>query len=72
VCKDERKEKSQTYYKMKDEDMEEIMKEWLTKFLVLVDDAELSDPDIIGSPLVTRVKHVGQTSAKKKKKNEEV
>jgi hypothetical protein len=29
-------------------------------------------PDIIGSPLVTRVEHDGQTSVKKKKKKEEV
>jgi len=33
--------------------MEEITKEWSTEFLVLVEDAELSDPDIIESPLVT-------------------
>jgi hypothetical protein len=72
ACKDERKEELQSYYKLTDEDMEEIMKEWPTEFLVPVDDAELSDPDIIGSPLVTRVEHVGQTSAKKKKKKEEV
>jgi hypothetical protein len=42
------------------------------EFLVPVEDAELSDADIIGSPLVTRVEHVGQTSAKKKKKKAEV
>jgi hypothetical protein len=33
---------------------------------------KLSDPDIVRSPLVTRVEHDGQTSAKKKKKKEEV
>jgi hypothetical protein len=38
--------------------MEEITKEWLVEFLVLVEDADLSDTDIIGSPLVTQVKHV--------------
>jgi hypothetical protein len=37
-----------------------------------VDDAELSDPNIIGSPLVNWVEHIGQTSAKKKNKKEEV
>jgi hypothetical protein len=52
--------------------MEQIMKEWLAEFLVLVDDAELSDPDIIGSPLVTWFEHAGHTSVKKKNKNEEV
>jgi hypothetical protein len=70
--RDESKEKLQSYYKLTDEDMEEITKEWPTEFLVPVDDAELSNPDIIGSPLVTRAEHVRQTSAKKKKKKEEV
>jgi hypothetical protein len=32
-----------------DEDMGEITKEWLAKFLVPVEDAELYDPDIIRS-----------------------
>jgi hypothetical protein len=52
--------------------MEYITKEWLEEFLVPIADAELSDTDIIGSPLVTWVEHVGQTGAKKKKKKEEV
>jgi hypothetical protein len=70
--RDERKEELQSYYKITDEDMEKIMKEWPEEFLVPVDDAELSNPDIIGSPLVTRFEHVGQTSAKKKKKKEDI
>jgi hypothetical protein len=52
--------------------MEEITKEWPTKFLVLVEDAKIFNPDIIGSPLVTRVEHDGRSNAKKKKKKEEV
>jgi hypothetical protein len=51
--------------------MKEITKEWLVEFLVLVDDAELSDTDIIRSPLVTQAEHVKQTNMKKKKKKEE-
>jgi hypothetical protein len=39
--------------------MENITKEWLEEFCVLVDDVELFDPDIIGSPLDTRFEHVG-------------
>jgi hypothetical protein len=70
--RDESKEELQSYYNMTDEDMEEITKKCLADFLVPVEDAELSDPDIIGSPLVTRVEHDGQSSAKKKKKKEEV
>jgi hypothetical protein len=55
-----------------EEDMEEITKEWPAKFLVPVGDAELSDPDLIGSPVVTRTEWDGPSSAKKKKKKEEV
>jgi hypothetical protein len=72
VCRDESKEELQSYYKLTGEDMEEITKEWPTEFLVLVEDVELSEPNIIGSPLVTRFEHDGQTSVKKKKKKEEV
>jgi hypothetical protein len=55
-----------------DEDMEKITKEWSEEFLIPVVDVELSDTDIIGSHLVTQVKHDGQSSVKKKKKKEEV
>ena len=72
VHRDESKEELQSYYKLTNENTKEITKEWLAEFLVPVEDAELSDPDIIGSHLVTWVKHDGQTRAKKKKKKEEV
>jgi hypothetical protein len=52
--------------------MEQITKEWMKEYLVLVDDVELFDPNIIGSPLVTEAEHVGHTSAKNKNKKEEV
>jgi len=55
-----------------DEDMEEITKEWLAKFLVLVEDTELSDPNLIESPVITRTEYDGPSSAKRKKKKEEV
>jgi hypothetical protein len=70
--KDEIKEELQSYYKMIDEDMEQIMKEWSKEFQTPVVDTELSDADIIGSPLVTLFQHIGQSSAKKKKKKVEV
>jgi hypothetical protein len=35
--KDKSKEELQSYYKLTDEDMEEITKEWLTEFLVPVE-----------------------------------
>jgi hypothetical protein len=73
VHRDESKEELQSYYKLTDEYMEHIMKEWPEELFVPVTDEELSDIDIIGSPLVTWVEHVRQSSGtKKKKKNEEV
>jgi hypothetical protein len=55
--RDESKEELQYYYKLTDEDMQDITKEWSVEFLVPFEDAELSNPDIIGIPLVTRVEH---------------
>jgi hypothetical protein len=37
VRKDERKEELQSYYKLTNEDMEEITKEWLIEFLLPVE-----------------------------------
>jgi hypothetical protein len=50
--------------------MEEITKEWPTEFLIPVDQAELSDPDLIGSPMVTREEYDAPRSSKRKKKEE--
>jgi hypothetical protein len=36
--RDESKEELQSYYKLTDEDMEQITKEWSEEFLALVDD----------------------------------
>jgi hypothetical protein len=69
---DESKEELQSYYKLTEEDMEEITKEWPAEFLILVGDAEISNPDIIEIPLVTREEYDGPSSARKKKKKEEV
>jgi hypothetical protein len=57
--RDESKEELQSYYKLTDEYMEEITKEWPVEYLVLVEYVKLSDPEIIESPLVTQVRHDG-------------
>jgi hypothetical protein len=67
---DEHKEDLQSYYKLTEEDMEEITKEWPTKFLVPVEQTELSDPDMIKSPIVTWEEYDGPSSVRKKKKKE--
>jgi hypothetical protein len=48
--------------------MEEITKEWPAEFLIPVDQAELSDPDLIGSPVVT---HEEYDAPKQQQKEEE-
>jgi len=48
----------QSYYKLTNEDMEQIMKEWPKNLFVPVVDEELFKTYIIGSPLVTWVEHV--------------
>jgi hypothetical protein len=51
---DEIKEEIQSYYKITEEDLEEITKEWPIEFLILIDQEELFDPDLIGNPVLTR------------------
>jgi hypothetical protein len=51
--------------------MEHIRKEWLEEFLVPIADAEISDIDTIGSPIVTWFEHVEKSNGKKRKKNQE-
>jgi hypothetical protein len=68
VHKDESKQELQSYYNLTEEDLEEITKEWSAEFLVPVGDAELFDPDLIGSVVVTRTEYDGPSNAKKKKK----
>jgi hypothetical protein len=67
---DKHKEELQSYYKLIEEDMEEITKEWPTEFLLPVEQTELSDPDLIRSPVVTQEEYDGPGSSKKKKKEE--
>jgi hypothetical protein len=71
MLRDENKEELQSYYKVTDEDMEQITKEWTEEFLAHVADEELSDTDTIGSSMVTRVEHVKQSSGTKNKKKQE-
>jgi hypothetical protein len=50
--------------------MEEITKEWPAEFLVPVEQTELSDPDLIGSLVVTREEYDAPNNSWKKKKEE--
>jgi hypothetical protein len=66
--RDEHKEELQSYYKLTEEDMEEITKKWPADLLIPVDQAELSDPDLIESPLVTREEYDTPSSSRRKKR----
>jgi hypothetical protein len=67
---DEHKEEIQSYYNLTEEDMEEINKEWPTEFLIPVDQEELSDPELIGSPVVTREEYDAPNNSRRKNKEE--
>jgi hypothetical protein len=67
---DEHKDELQSYYKLTKEGMEEINKEWPTEFLIPVNQEELSNPDLIGSPVVTHKEYDAPSSRRRKKKEE--
>jgi len=46
ACADEHKEHIQSYYKMIEEDLEEITKEWSMNLLILEDPVEIFDIEI--------------------------
>jgi hypothetical protein len=64
VCTDEHKKQLQSYYKLTEEDLEEITKEWSTDLLIPADPIELYDID---SPEATH----DTLGPSKTKKNEE-
>jgi hypothetical protein len=43
TCADEHKQQLQSYYKLTEEDLEEITKDWLVDLLILVDPTDISD-----------------------------
>jgi hypothetical protein len=65
TCTDEHKQKLQSYYKLTEDDLEKITKEWSTDLLVPANPAEMSDVD---SP-ETMLDTLGPS---KTKKNDEV
>jgi hypothetical protein len=70
VCADENKEELQSYYKFTKEELEEITKEWPTEFLIPVTKEELSDPNLIGSSIVTHEEYNTPNNSRRKKKED--
>jgi hypothetical protein len=65
--RDKHKEVIQSYYKLTEEDLEEITKEWHADLLILVDPTELSDPKLIGILVITREEHDTPGTSRRKK-----
>jgi hypothetical protein len=70
VWTDESKEELQSYYKLTEEDLEEITKEWTAKFLIPVDQEALSDPNLIGILVVTHEEYDAPNSSRNKNKED--
>jgi hypothetical protein len=43
---DEHKEELQSYYKLTEEDLKEIIKDWSTEFLIPADPTEMFNPEL--------------------------
>ena len=67
---DENKEELQSYYKLTEEDLEEITKDWSAELLILVDPTKMSDPKLIGSPEITHEEKDTPGPSKRKKTKE--
>jgi hypothetical protein len=67
ACRDEHKEVLKSYYKLIEEDLEEITKEWPTEVLIPIDPAELFDHELIESPVVTREGYDTPGTSRRKK-----
>jgi hypothetical protein len=72
VRRDEHKEELHSYYKLIEEDMEEITKEWPIDFLIPVNQVELSNPDLIESLVVTCEEYDAPSSSRRKKKEKRI
>jgi hypothetical protein len=65
---DEHKEELQSYYKLTEEDLEEITKEWSLELLIPDDPAEMSDPELNNSEATHKEHDMLGTSRSKKTK----
>jgi hypothetical protein len=50
---DGNKQELQSYYKLTEEDLEEITKDWSAKILIPADPKKMSDPELISIPETT-------------------
>jgi hypothetical protein len=67
---DENKEILQSYYKLTEEELEEITKKWHVELLIPVDPIEMSDPKLIKIPMITREGNDTPGTSRRKKTEE--
>jgi hypothetical protein len=70
ACTDEHKEELQSYYKLTEEDLDEITKDWSADLLIPADPTEMSDPELIGSSEATHKEHDTPGTSRRKKTEE--
>jgi predicted transcriptional regulator len=70
ACVDEHKEELQSYYKITEEDLKEITKEWLADLLIPTNPVEMSDLELDISEAAHKEHDTPRTS--RRKKTEEV
>jgi hypothetical protein len=64
---DEHKEEIQSYYKLIEEDLEEITKDWLVDLLILVEPVEMFYPELFGILEATQKEHDTPGTNRRKK-----
>jgi hypothetical protein len=67
---DEHKEILQSYYKLTEEELEEITKKWPVELLIPIDPIEMSDPKLIKIPMITREGNDTPRTSRRKKTEE--
>jgi hypothetical protein len=67
ACEEKHKEVIQSYYKLTEEDLEEITKEWPAELLIPVDPTELFNPKLIESLVITHEGHDTPGTSRRKK-----
>jgi hypothetical protein len=70
ACADEHKEDLHSYYKLTEEDLEEINKDWSEDLLISSDPTKMSDPKLIGSSEATHKEHDTPGTSRRKKTEE--
>jgi hypothetical protein len=70
ACADEHKEELQSYYKLTEEDLKDITKDWSAELLIPTDPTKMSDPELIGNSEATHEENDTPGTSRRKKTKE--